>query len=207
LNNFLNKLAKCSGILSSHQYIVNKPDMNFLKDVIWEFLDDIYAPIGGNKSFENADVMVDESLIWKITYDGPLEDIKNFDINKMYIITAYKSKCGLKAVCSGKRKNPYTKGTEEYNMYNVKSHGAWYKTMITDFKHAWIEVSEEAEKKMMANGAINYVIDPNIIYDNRIKIFGNKGENLKVIDDIHYVRPLGNQGELKQKVALGNIKL
>ena len=85
-------------IVAEHLYINEKSERELIADSVFELLETAYDEIGGFKSFRDIRAFIDDSYMWYITYDGKLDGIENFDINKVYTVSVFRNRYGLKMV-------------------------------------------------------------------------------------------------------------
>lgn len=181
-------------LLSSHIFIKNESDKKMIIEQAWEILNAGYAKSGLEfLSFISKEHMIDDSFLWKIVYDGKLDNLKEFDITKCYAMGVYKQKFGLKRVGAC---------TNSFSSNKQFRFDAWLNLVTDDFKKAWVECSHNVEKNLLKYGGKKYIIDPNILKENHVF------EDIDILDDgIHYKRHLFNNNTEVTKIAIGTIKI
>ena len=89
-------------VYASHMYVNDPKIKQQLSSDIFEFMNSAYKWIGGFRSFTGEDDFADRSYLWYITYEGPLpKNETDIYINKVYTVSVYKNKYGLKLVGIG----------------------------------------------------------------------------------------------------------
>lgn len=192
-------------IEASHEYIREKPVFDLLFSDIFNFMNEAYKWIGGFKSFSGEDDLAKRSYLWYITYDGDsLEDYaNNFDINKIYTISVFRKKYGLKLVGLGNNRFSNIKDPFERNIKKKEARYAMMKHIQFIVKHGWAEVSGQLENMFNESVSPGYIIDPEFLLENNVF----KGITPD-IDGLHYYRPLSHSNpEQLHKIAYGNIRL
>ena len=187
-------------ILGSHTYVTDPEIKKELSSDIFAFMNSAYKWIGGFKSFTGEDDFADRSYLWYITYEGKLpKSQKDIDVNKVYTVSVYKQKNGLKLVGIGN--NRFENVPEEQRMiFKNKAKDALHDHIELAVKRGWAEVSVAAEKMFKMVLSPRWIIDPEYLKLN-IKGF----EDIEILpDNIHYSRILSN-GEEVVKVAYGKI--
>ena len=133
-------------IMASHLY-VNDPGLkNELASDLFEFMNDAYKYIGGFKSFTGEDDFADRSYLWYITYEGQApSDMSKIDINKVYTVSVFKQKYGLKMVGIGNNRFNGLPDDERKRL-KAKAKDAINQHIQFIVKRGWAEVSGACEK-------------------------------------------------------------
>ena len=188
-------------IYASHQMISSGPIKQILSSDMFEFLNTAYKYIGGFHSFSGEDDFVDNSYLWYVTYDGPLDNMEDFDINKVYIVSVFKQKYGLKLVGAGNNRFYNIEDDEQRKTKKVYASDALIQQLKWALNHGWMEVSGSLEKLILANFSKKYIIEPEYLLENGVF------KDMKIANDnLHYTRKLSNGMEV-YKMAFGNIRL
>ena len=162
---------------------------------IFAFFDNAYSKQNLKfLSYDNPEDLLNKSFIWKIEYDGKLNNFDEFDINKCIAIKTYNIKFGLKGVASGV--NP--------NIDKQKRKAAYRRILREDFSRVWCEVSGATEHLMLKYGGDKYIIDP---VQLREYVYAKTKSEFKILKDgAHYSRFLSD-GTPITKIAIGTIKI
>lgn len=200
----MKKLIKAASqpILASHMYVSDPEIKRLLSSDLFEFMNEAYKWIGGFKSFTDEGDFVDRSYLWYITYEGKSpRDEKDIDINKVYTVSVYKQKYGLKLVGIGN--NRFSNVPKEERMaFKDKAKDALIQQIKFSVRKGWTEVSGAAEKMFRLAVSPNWIIDP---FELKEKI--PEFKNIEILpDNIHYSRKLSNGMEVT-KVAYGTITI
>ncbi|MBU1668194.1 hypothetical protein KKC13_07215 [bacterium] len=154
----------------------------YLADEVFTMLQNAYKNVQGGLHFSCADELVSNTAVWKVIY---------YQENIVGVVV-YKAKRGLKMVAlalSHQLNRPLKEHTKTMLSYLFK---------IT-FNNTWMEVSESAERFIVANGGAKYFISNS----HAQKLTGK--EIVMLCDDgYHYKRVIN--GVLKTKVMVGNPK-
>ena len=189
-------------IQASHVYISNPEIKRLLSSDLFEFMNSAYKWIGGFQSFTGEDDFADRSYLWYITYEGPVpEDERDIDINKVYTVSVFKHKYGLKMVGIGN--NRFENVPKEDRMeLKIRAKDALHDQIQFVVKKGWAEVSGAAEKMF------NLVLSPKWIIDPEdLKLNVPEFADIEILpDNIQYSRTLSNGMEVT-KVAYGTIRL
>lgn len=190
-----------SYIQASHMYVNDPKIKKLLSSDVFEFMNNAYKWIGGFKSFTGEDDFADRSYLWYITYEGPLpEDEKDIDINKVYTVSVYKKKYGLKLVGIGNNRFEDVPKEDRMELKN-KAKDALSEHIKFAVNKGWAEVSGAAEKMFKLVLSPKWIIDPEDLKEN-IPEF----KDIEILpDNIHYSRKLSDGTEVT-KVAYGNIR-
>lgn len=185
-------------INASHIFIRDYDIKSQLASDMFEFMNTAYRYIGGFKSFTGEDDFIDNSYLWYVTYDGPEET--PLDINKVYTVSVFKQKQGLKLVGIGNNRFYNVEDEEERKRKKLKAASA----MDAQLKHivriGWVEVSGPLEKKMKQVISPKYIIEPEAIEE--LNLF----PDMEILpDNIHYSRTLKTGLEVV-KMAYGILK-
>lgn len=192
---------------SSHIYITDKSVMSALVGKGWEFMDAAYRWVDGFKSFDDETDMVDSSLVWILTYDGPApQNQADIDWNHVYCCTICKSKHGLKTVAFGQQSTEGGKAAlatdSQANDVDFRKRREAAKRKAFEFqaKHCWQEVSHRPEALFLEMGT------PKIPFADleAAGIFEDK-EVHPLEDGYHYERRIG--GQWVTKLAVGKFIL
>lgn len=179
---------------AAHLDVIDLHSKQIIADRGWVLFEIAYEYIGGFKSYLNAKDMAASAYYIRAVYDGKLNSVEDFDVDKCYAIATFNQKFGLKL--TGMAKNFVT--TDK-----MKTSAAVKKLQKDSYRISWFECSGKAESFVMANGGRNYIVDPKIIKE---KVYPNK--DVVILDDgIHYTRGLTIGGEVVKKVAVGTIKI
>ena len=191
-----------SPIVASHMYVKDASIKSLLASDLFEFMNDAYKWIGGFQSFTGEDDFADRSYLWMITYAGNLPDSeKDIEISKVYTVSVYKQKYGLKLVGIGNNRFEDLPKPERQE-YKVRAKNALIQHIKFAMNRGWAEVSGAAEK--MFNLAIDssYIIEPEWLKETVPEF-----EDIEILpDNLHYSRILSNGTEVT-KIAYGNLRL
>lgn len=188
-------------IYASHQLITDKSIKEQLCSNTFEFMNTAYKYIGGFHSFDGESDFLDKSYLWYITYDGPLDDMKDFDISKVYTISVFKQKFGLKLVGAGNNRYYGVEDEEERKTKKLKASDALKQQLKWALNHGWIEASGALEALIRNNFSSKYIIEPEYLQENHVF------KDMEIANDnLHYTRKLSNGMEV-YKMAFGKIKL
>lgn len=192
-----------STIESSHIYIADKSERELLADDLFAFINEAYDELGGFRSFKDIRHFIDDSYLWYITYDGEQpSDLSQFDMKKVYVVSIFRQKYGLKMVGLARRKIARTETDRSQNAIIRRNANA---AVIQHIKFintiGWAEVSNDLEKFFQKSLSIHDIIDPYDLLDH--KVF----PNMRVcMDEFHYERPLRKGEKPIEKIAYGKIK-
>jgi len=168
---------------------------------MFAFMNDAYKWIGGFKSFTGEDDFADRSYLWYITYSGKLpSDYSQIDINKVYTVSVFKQKYGLKMVGIG---NNRFSGLPEDERKRLKARAKDSMRKHIEFcvKTGWAEVSGACEKLFAYNLSPDWIIDP----EDLITVPGF--EDIQILPDhLHYSRKL-RTGDEVTKIAYGTMRV
>lgn len=188
---------------SSHIYITDRSIKSALVGKGWEFMDAAYNYVGGFHSFDDEIDMVDHSLVWMLTYDGPApKDESTLDWDHVYCCTICKSKHGLKTVAFGQQSTVNGKAALLNDShasdvdFKQRRAAAVRKSMEWQAKHCWQEVSHKPEHIFLAMGAEKIPYETLAATD----VFKDK-EVRPAADGYHYERKIG--GQWVTKLAVG----
>jgi hypothetical protein len=184
------KMASVAMRIASHITVMDMPSALLLADSTWALfqLVDEYLDEGG-QSYSSVRDMANSAYCIKATYDGPLPNINNFDIDKCYCLAAFNNKFGLKLTAGAK--NIFHPGGK------MKTNAAYDKLMCDAMNDGWCEANGKGEEYMNRRGVA--VIDPRIIRD---KVYPDRNVVIEP-DGKHYTRDLTGIGR-KTKIAYGN---
>lgn len=190
-----------NSIYASHQLITDKRIKGMLGSDTFEFMNTAYKYIGGFHSFDSEDDFIDNSYLWYITYDGPLDNMKDFDISKVYTVSVFKQKYGLKLVGAGNNRFYHVYDEEDRKTKKVHASDALKQQLKWALNHGWIEASGALESLILHNFSHKYIIEPEILKE--AEVF----KDMEIANDnLHYTRKLSNGMEV-YKMAFGKIKL
>lgn len=190
-----------NSIYASHQLINDINIKKMLGSDTFEFMNTAYKYIGGFHSFDGEGDFIDNSYLWYITYDGPLDDIKDFDINKVYTVSVFKQKYGLKLVGAGNNRFYHIEDDEGRKTKKVRASDALKQQLKWALNHGWIEASGALEALILNNFSHKYIIEPEILKEDHVF------RDMEIANDnLHYTRKLSNGMEV-YKMAFGRIKL
>lgn len=198
------ELDNNNGITASHIFIGNQSEREQIADDVFEFLNTAYDDIGGFKSFKDVNKFINDSYLWYITYDGTRpENLQDFDISKVYVVSVYRRKNGLKMVGMARRlpQHQYDgdrPGKQNF-LRNVSAATRDHIRFVCD--RAWAEVSGKLETAFHRAAGFDYIIDPEELKSH--KVFSNIDV---AFDAIHYTRPLYPGEEPIMKIAYGTIR-
>ena len=188
-------------IYASHQLINDSKIKKMLGSDTFEFMNTAYKYIGGFHSFDGESDFIDNSYLWYITYDGELNDMEDFDINKVYTVSVFKQKFGLKLVGAGNNRYYDIKDDEQRKTKKLHASDALKQQLKWALNHGWIEASGALEALIRNNFFIKYIIEPEILKENNIF------KDMEIANDnLHYTRKLSNGMEV-YKMAFGKIRL
>ncbi len=188
-------------IYASHQLINDSKIKKMLGSDTFEFMNTAYKYIGGFHSFDGESDFIDNSYLWYITYDGELNDMKDFDIDKVYTVSVFKQKFGLKLVGAGNNRYYDIKDNEQRKTKKLHASDALKQQLRWALNHGWIEASGALEALIRNNFSSKYIIEPEFLKEN--KVF----KDMEIANDnLHYTRKLSNGMEV-YKMAFGKIRL
>lgn len=188
-------------IYASHQLITDKKIKQMLSSDTFEFMNTAYKYIGGFHSFDNETDFIDNSYLWYITYDGELNDMNDFDINKVYTVSVFKQKYGLKLVGAGNNRFYQEEDEEKRKTKKVRASDALKQQLKWALNHGWIEASGALEALILNNFSHKYIIEPEILKEAGVF------KDMEIANDnLHYTRKLSNGMEV-YKMSFGKIKL
>lgn len=194
-------------ITASHMIVGRKNERAIIANELFEFIDHVYdeAGLGGFKSFKDIEHFINDSYFWYITYDGPQPNsLDDFDVSKVYVVSVYRNKFGLKMVGMARRivGRASSSDKEANKKLRQKANSALVSHINFVKDHGWGEVSDKLEDWFHAVLGNKYIIDPYDLKDN--KVFNDISID---IDEFHYYRPLRKGDESMRKIAYGTIKL
>ena len=180
-------------LLESHGFAITTIDKELIARESWVLFELLYEYIGGYKSYKSVEDLAENCAFIKFIYKGPLDDIKNFDINNCLAIGTYNRKAGIKMtsiavniICFSKQ---YTRAAAR-------------KLQRESLKFSWCEVSGKAEDFLINQcGALQYVINPEIIKQIYPDIY------IDPDDPLHYSRVLTDAKITVRKIAFGTINV
>lgn len=151
-------------------------------DEVWDILQKSYQKIGGFKSAENVQDLIDKSSLWKMVR-------KN---DKIVAVAIYKDQRGRKSIAMGAEVGPDGKATKE-------GRDAIMSIIIEDIKlkRSWSEVSGAAEHLKVKQGATRI---PN---KYAAELTGKEIIELNP-DGYHYIRMIA--GKPYEKIIVGYIE-
>ena len=192
-----------SMIQASHMYISTQSEREMIADELFNFIDTAYDEIGGFKSFKDIEHFISDSYLWYITYDGAQPNtLADFDIRKVYVVSVFRKRFGLKMVGLARRKIARDeRDKEKNNEIRRNANSAVIQHIKFISKIGWAEVSGELEKFFRRALTIYDIIDPYDLKD--YKVFRNMTIDM---DEFHYARPLREGEKPITKIAYGNIK-
>ena len=186
-------------ITASHVYIRDKNIKEELASDMFEFMNTAYKYIGGFKSFTGEDDFIDNSYLWYVTYDGHEET--PLDINKVYTVSVFKQKYGLKLVGVGNNRFYDIVDEEERKTKKLMAASALDQQLKWAVKTGWMEVSGGLEKKLKSLVSPKYIIEPEVLEE--LGIF----DDIEILpDNLHYSRILKTGLEVT-KIAYGKIRV
>ena len=188
-------------ILGSHLFVKDKKIQRELASDMFQFLDTAYKYVGGFKSFTGEDDFIQGSYFWYVTYDGPIDDMSDFDINKVYTVAVFKQKHGLKLVGAGCNRFYNISKEDGRKLKKQQANSAFIQMNGWAMKHSWMEVSGKMEDFISKHFSDKYIIDPQILKDNNVF-----KDMVIEADGVHYTRTL-TSGLKVTKIAYGNIDL
>ena len=189
------------GIFASHHMVSDDQIKKLLSSDMFEFLNSAYKYIGGFHSFSGEDDFVDSSYLWYITYDGELDNIADLDINKVYTVSVFKKKYGLKLVGAGNNRFYNITDEESRKSKKLMASDALIQQLRWALNHGWIEASGAMEALIRNNFSKKVIIEPEILLEHDIF------PDMEIAPDhLHYTRRLSNGMEV-YKMAFGNIRL
>lgn len=191
--------AATQPVIASHMFVQNPKIKQILSSDLFAFMNDAYKWIGGFRSFDSEEDFADRSYLWYITYEGPLPaDENDIDIDKVYTVSVFKQKYGLKLVGIGNNRfNDIPK--PERQEYKAKAADAMIQHIQFAAKNGWAEVSGAAEQMFKRALSPRWIIDP----EDLLNMQGFK--DIEILpDNLHYMRTLSN-GMKVTKIAYGTI--
>ena len=189
-------------IIAEHLYINDKSEREMIADNVFELLETAYDEIGGFKSFKNISAFINDSYMWYITYDGKLDSLDNFDVNKVYAVSVFRNRFGLKMVgMTGNRFLSLLDDREKRVEMRQKAKSAIIQHIKFVASVGWAEVSGRLETLFAKNLPWSAVILPEELIEH--KVFKNITFD---IDNLHYYRPIRTGEEPTRKIAYGKIR-
>lgn len=184
-------------------YISTQSEREMIADELFSFIDTAYDEIGGFKSFKDIEHFISDSYLWYITYDGAQPNtLADFDIRKVYVVSVFRKRYGLKMVGLARRKIARDERNKEKNTeIRRNANSAVIQHIKFVSKIGWAEVSDKLEDYFRKSLSIYDIIDPYDLKD--YKVFRDIDIDL---DEFHYYRPLRKGEEPIRKIAYGNIK-
>lgn len=182
-------------ILRSEDIQKNTELRRALSDGLFNYFVKVYADNAKLefKSYDDTNELFDKSYLWKITYDGKLDNLEDLELDKCYMIQVYNMKFGLKNVAGGV--NPKMSKREKMS--------AFRKMIVDDFTTAWMECSGAVEHLALKYGGRKYRIDPRRL--EKYVYTGKNRKNFQILEDgVHFSRELSD-GTKIVKIALGQI--
>ena len=180
--------------IASHLDLFDLPSKKIISDRSWNLFELLYEYIGGFHSYSSPLEMAKEAYYIRAVYDGKLNSIQNFEIEKCYAIATYNLNHGLKMTALA---------SNSICLDKLKVKAAIRKLQQESFRFSWLECSGKAEKFVMSVGGGSRIIDPNIIKN---QVYRDR-EVIISEDNKHYYRTLTGSGKLVQKIAVGTIRL
>lgn len=189
---FLQLEEKDNLLLESHGFALTTIDKEIVAKESWTLFEILYDYIGGYKSYSSVADMVETCAFIKFIYSGPLNNMQDFDINKCLAVGTYNRKAGIKMTSIATNFICFSK---QFALAAAR------KLQRDSLKFSWCEVSGKAESFLINQcGAMNYLIDPNIIKQIYPNIY------VDIEDNTHYTRILTDSGISVRKIAFGTIK-
>lgn len=189
-------------IVAEHLYINEKSERELIADSVFELLETAYDEIGGFKSFRDIRAFIDDSYMWYITYDGKLDGVENFDINKVYTVSVFRNRYGLKMVgIANNRFNTLRNDRELRMKMKQRARSAIIQHIKFISNVGWAEVSGRLETLFAQTLPWSAVIDPEDLIEH--KVFKNISLDF---DNLHYYRPIRKGEEPTRKIAYGKIR-
>lgn len=191
-------------VVGSHIYIAKQDEREQIAEELFKFIDDAYDGEGGYKSFKDVDHFISDSYLWYITYEGEQpEDLADFDVKKVFVVSVFRQNHGMKMVGMARRVIGKSERDKERNAIlrrNANSALFEHIKFLKNNKKGWAEVSGRLESYFKQVYNFSDIIDP---YELQVaKIF----DGLIVdIDEFHYLRPLRKGMIPVTKIAYGNI--
>ena len=187
-------------ITASHIYVSDPSLKDQLASNLFEFMNDAYRWIGGFKSFTGEDDFVDKSYLWYITYDGEApSNPADIDINKVYTVSVYKQKFGLKMIGIGNNRFSSFPSDERKELKR-KARDAMRQHIRFAVQRGWTEVSCKMESLLFDTVSSKYIIEPEELLD----LPGY--EDIEILpDQLHYSRTTSS-GLAVTKMAWGTIR-
>ena len=198
----MKRLVYRQPVMASHMYVKDPEIKQLLASDLFQFMNDAYKWIGGFRSFTGEDDFADRSYLWYITYEGPVPaNESEIDINKVYTVSVFKQKYGLKLVGIGNNRFPDVP-KDERTIYKAKAKDAMLQHIQWCVKKGWAEVSGAAEKMFSYALHPRWIIDPEDLKQNVPEF-----EDIVILpDNLHYSRTLSNGMEVT-KIAYGTMRL
>ena len=169
-------------LLERYVNLIKKEDKQKYVDQVWDMLQKTYAPIGGFKSADSKEDLIQDSSIWKLVRKG----------GKIVAVMIYKDKLGRKSIAGATEIGEDGKATEEGKK-------ALLSIVIEDIKlnRSWSEVSGKMEHLKRKYGAVPI---PN---KYAAELTGKEILELNP-DGYHYTRMIG--GKPYEKVIVGKVE-
>jgi hypothetical protein len=168
---------------------------------MFEFMNSAYKWIGGFQSFTGEDDFSDRSYLWMITYQGSApEDTSKIDMNRVYTVSVFKKKYGLKLVGIGNNRFENLPA-DQRKVMKAKAKDAMRKHIEFVAKNGWAEVSGAMEKLFAYNLSPEWIIEPEDLKE--VPDFAD----IEILpDNLHYSRRLRNGTEVT-KIAYGTMRI
>ena len=107
-------------LLESHGFAITTIDKNVVAKESWSLFEILYEYIGGYKSYSSIEDLVETCTFIKFVYKGPLNNIKDFDINKCLVVGTYNRKAGIKMTSMGANVIFFPKNLQKRQLENFK---------------------------------------------------------------------------------------
>ena len=190
-------------VTGSRRFISDIETKRKFGDELFQFIDEAYDELGGFKSFKDMDRFVNDSYLWYITYDGPQPSANELDLNRIYVVSVYRKKFGLKMVGIARRKIARSDSFREENQnIRLRANAALTSHLRFMAQRGWAEVSDRLEDWC------NRVLGPKFEINPEFLVSHNVFDSIQPdLYDNHYKRPLRKGGPMLTKIAYGTMRI
>lgn len=204
---FENDFSVVEPVYAAHDYIRDKSVMQMLASDMFEYMNTAYMYEGGFQTFCDEQDFVRRSLVWFVTYDGKVPtDYSEFDINKVYSVSVFRKKFGLKLVGLGINRFKNIEDIEQRALLRHRAKSAVIRQLKFALNHGWAEVSGRLETQIVEEFGYKYIIFPDELFDNHV--FEDALELEEDVDGLHYRRKMSrNNPQIIKKIAFGALKV
>ena len=195
--------ASTRSVTGSKRFISDIETKRKFGDELFQFIDEAYDELGGFKSFRDVDRFINDSYLWYITYDGLEPPENELDLNRVYVVSVYRKKFGLKMVGIARRKIARSDSLRDENQdVRTRANAALVAHLKFMARRGWAEVSDRLEVWCNRVLGPEYEINPEFLASH--KVFDDIQIDLY---DNHYQRPLRKGGPMLTKIAYGTLRI